>query len=175
MRDAKSRNMDRTDSHNRSRRWFGKRMRGDAGQSLVELALIVPVFAVLILGAVELGQLVYAAIEVSEAARAGVAFGAQSAAASAQTAAIEQAAINDAADVTGLTATATTFCSCSNATSAPVIQVPCGTAIATCGAANASVVNYVQVNTTATITPLIHLPGIPVGYPLFGQAIMRVE
>jgi Flp pilus assembly protein TadG len=145
---------------------------GDAGQSLVELALIVPIFALLILGAVEFGQLVYASIEVSDAARAGVAYGAQSAATAADLAGIQNAAINDAPEVPVMTALPVQFCTCSNAVTT---HVSCASAPTTCATQGFHVVNYVQVNTTATITPVIHLPGTGGGFTLYGQAIMRVQ
>ena len=44
----------------------------------MELALVVPVFIALLLGAAEFARLAYAGIEVSNAARAGVAYGSQS-------------------------------------------------------------------------------------------------
>jgi Flp pilus assembly protein TadG len=151
-------------------------MRDDAGQSLVELALILPVFVLLILGAVEFGQLAYAAIEVSNAARAGVQYGAQSAATAADAAGMVAAARNDGSNVYqtyGLTVTPTTFCSCSNAAAVPV-QGGCPAAATTCSANGARVLNYVEVNTSATITPLIHYPGFG-GFTLTGLAVMRVE
>lgn len=147
-------------------------MRDTSGQSLVELALILPVFTLLILGAAEFGQLAYDAIEVSNAARAGVAYGAQSAAYAGDIPGIQLAAIHDASDVPGMTATATTFCSCSNAASTPVT---CGSALATCLASGSRALNYVEVQTTATVTPFVHYPGISGGFTLTGQAIMRVE
>jgi Flp pilus assembly protein TadG len=146
-------------------------MGDDAGQSLVELALILPVFVLLILGAVEFGELAYAAIVVSDAARAGVQYGAQSAATAADTAGMVAAAMNDGSDVNGLSATPTSFCSCSNA---PATSVPggCSVAATSCPANGARVLNYVQVNTTATVAPFINWLG---SFTLTGQAIMRVE
>ena len=47
------------------------------GQSLVELALTVPILLLLLLGAAELARVAYAAIEVSNAAEAAVRYGAQ--------------------------------------------------------------------------------------------------
>jgi hypothetical protein len=46
--------------------------KGNAGQSLIEVALSVPIFVLLLVGAAEFGTVLYAAIEVSDAARAGV-------------------------------------------------------------------------------------------------------
>ena len=156
---------------------FSAAMHDDAGQSLVELALILPVFVLLILGAVEFGQLAYAAIEVSNAARAGVQYGAQSPATAADAAGMVSAAQNDGVNIFqtyGLTVTPSNFCSCSNAPSVSVDTGTCPTAATTCSANGARVLNYVKVITSATVTPLIHYPGFG-GFILNGQAIMRVE
>jgi Flp pilus assembly protein TadG len=149
------------------------RIRGDAGQALVELALIMPIFSLLLLGAAEFGQVTYDAIEVSNAARAGVAYGVQPAA---TTAGIQAAAIADAPNIPnppGLTVTSNTFCTCSGDPGSA--HVPCTSAPATCSASGAHALTYIQVNTSATVTPLVHYPGISGGFALNGQAIMRVE
>jgi Flp pilus assembly protein TadG len=152
-------------------------MSNEAGQSLVELALILPVFVFLILGAVEFGQLAYAAIEISDAARAGVQYGAQSPASAADTAGIVSAAQNDGLNVNqtyGLVVHPTAFCSCSNAPSVPVDTGACPNAPTICSANGARVLNYVKVVTSSTVAPLIHYPGFG-GFTLTGQAIMRVQ
>src|ERR1017187_8834195 len=53
-------------------------LRGDSGNAMVEIALSVTLCATLLLGAAEFGTLAYSAIEVSNAAHAGAAYGAQS-------------------------------------------------------------------------------------------------
>jgi Flp pilus assembly protein TadG len=146
---------------------FRTARRNDGGQALVELALTVSFFSVLLLGAAEFAQLAYAAIEVSNAARAGVAYGSQSSATASNLAAMQTAATNDGANVSGLHATASEFWSCSNAPSTQSSTPP------TCTAGN-HLLNYVKVTTTATVTPLIHVPGLPATYTLNGLAIMRV-
>jgi hypothetical protein len=37
------------------------------------------------------------------------------------------------------------------------------------------IIEQVQVNTSAAVTPLFHLPGLPASYTLAGRAIMDVE
>lgn len=145
---------------------------GDAGQALVELALVLPVLFLLLIGAAEFGRLAYAAIEVANAARAGVAYGAQNIIAAADIPNIKLAATRDAANFAAgtMTVTASSSCACS---SAPSTLVACSTALTSC-AATSRILNYVQVNTAATIDPLIHVPGLPSTYALNGQAMMRV-
>ena len=143
--------------------------RSDAGQSLVELALIFPIFILLLVGAAEFGRLAYAAIEVSNAARAGASYGSLSRSRAADLPNIELVAITDAANLTGVTAVASNSCACSTGGT-----IVCLTALTTTCPSPARVIDYLQVNTSASFDPLIHLPGIPTTFALKGQAIMRV-
>jgi Flp pilus assembly protein TadG len=143
-------------------------VKSERGSSLVELALIVPVLSLLLLAAVEFGRAYYLSIEVANAARAGAQFGVQNA----SLAGMQAAATSDAADiagrdVSGFTSTASSGCECSDGSG----QSSDCTSPPTC----LHVVNYVQVTTTATYTPLIPLPGLPSsGVILHGQAMMRI-
>ena len=144
-------------------------MRDDRGQSLVELALIFPIFILLLVGAAEFGRLAYAAIEVSNAARAGASYGSLSHITASDFTNIELVATTDAANMTGVTALATNFCACSTGGT-----ITCSTALTSCPSP-ARIIEYVQVNTSASFDPLFHLPGLPTTFALTGQAIMRVE
>lgn len=144
--------------------------RRELGQALVELALMLPICLLLLLGAAEFAILAYAAIEVSNAARAGVAYGAQNHITASDTGGITMAALNDAPNVTTISVSGVSnFCTCSTGGS-----VVCTSALASC-ASPARVIEYVQVNTTANVNPAIHVPGLPTTFTLHGQAIMRVE
>lgn len=138
----------------------------DIGSAFVELALMLPIFFVLLVGVAEFGRLAYAGIEISNAARAGVAYGAQSHITASDSTGMQTAATNDGPNVSGLNATATHFCSCSNGTASTCAPTDCS---------GARIIEYVQVNTSATVDPLFYCPGLPRTYTLSGQAIMRVE
>src|ERR1700688_1288841 len=57
----------------------GRRVRGsESGQSLVEVALMLPFLLLLVLGVIEIGRYAYVSILVANAARAGAAYGSQS-------------------------------------------------------------------------------------------------
>ena len=144
------------------------RLRETTGQALIELAFMVPIFVLLLIGAFEFATLEYAGIEVSHAARAGVAYGSQSGATAADISGMQTAATNDGPDVPGLSAVATEFWSCSDAPSTQSTSPP------TCTTGN-HLLNYVQVTTTATVAPAIQVPGLPSTYRLNGVAIMRVQ
>jgi Flp pilus assembly protein TadG len=141
----------------------------DRGQSLVELALMFPIFILLLVGAAEFGRLAYAAIEVSNAARAGASYGSLTHITASDFANIELIATKDAANLTGVTATAVDSCACSTGGT-----ITCSTALTTCPSP-ARIIEYVQVNTAATVGPLFNYPGLPHTFNLTGQAIMRVE
>ena len=151
----------------RSRAW-----RSESGNSLVELALVVSLFGVpLLLGGAEFGRLGYAAIEVSNAARAGAAYASQSSATAADSTGIQQTATNEAGDITGLTAVGSQFCVCSNAMST---QVTCSSAATTCSPSPIHPIQFVQVNTSVTLLPILHLPSMPSTFTLHGQQTMRI-
>src|SRR5947209_4771894 len=137
-------NRSKTDSASRTElqavRSLCSRCIGDErASSIVELALLVPIFSAVLVGAAQFGLLCYSAIELSEAARAGVAYGSQSAGKASDTAGMQTAAINAAPNISGMTATATQFWACSNAASVHYALAP------TCTSGNHTV-HYVQVS-----------------------------
>jgi Flp pilus assembly protein TadG len=142
----------------------GKRAEG--GQSVAEIALVTPLLLLMLVGTIEIGRFAYYGIEVSNAARAGVQYGAQSLADSKDLNGITQAAQGDAPEVPGLQVTATDKCACSNT---PSSFVGCP---ARCGSGHALV--FLQVDTTASIRPLFRYPGLSSTYNAKGHAIMRV-
>lgn len=162
--------------------------RGNCGSAFVEVALVLPLLIFVIIGGAELGRIAYFAIEVSNAARAGVAYAAQSSTTAANTAQIQAAAQADAPNVASLTATPSQACVCetittsSGATSTTPITTCSGTgstagtqcAASTSPATINNIVNYVQVTTSATVTTMFHYPGIPTSFTLNGYAKMRV-
>jgi Flp pilus assembly protein TadG len=141
----------------------------DAGQSLLELALTMPLFLLLIVGTAELARFAWAAIEVSNAARAGAQYGAQGHTAAGDKAGIQAAAVNDATNLSGLTATSSYSCTCSTA---PTTTISC---TLTACPAPATLLVFVQVNTSAKVTPIVHYPGLPTPFTVTGEAIMETE
>jgi Flp pilus assembly protein TadG len=147
----------------------------DMGQAIVELALTVPVLLVLLVGAAEFGRLAYYAVEVSNAARAGAQYGAQSSITASDFTGMVTAAQRDAANVT-LTATGTTataLCACSDEPNPPTATSACSSTFSCSGSAR--IIEYVQVNTQATITPIFKYPGLSKTFIVSGQTILRVE
>src|SRR5579871_1490431 len=97
----------------------------EGGQALVETALVFPILITLLIGTAELARVVYAAIEVSNAARAGAQYGAQSGFTASDTTGIATAAASDAANLTGLTTTSSYSCVCSDGTASTCQPTDC--------------------------------------------------
>jgi Flp pilus assembly protein TadG len=135
----------------------------DAGQALLELALTVPLLVLILLGAAEFSRLAYAAVEVANAAKAGVQYAAYSRANAVSVSSIRTAATNEAPDVTLATPAVAYACSCSN-----------GTACSAGNCSTGSVEQTVTVTTQATFDPLIHVPGLPATYILHSSASQKV-
>lgn len=142
----------------------------DEAQSLVELALTVPLFMLLLLASVEFARIAWAAVLTSNAARAGAQYGAQNPNTAADLAGIQARAASDGVNLSGLRTTSNISCACSNGTSIS----NCSASLTSC-AAPATILNYVHVNTTSTVTPLIHYPGLPTSFTVVGQSTMAVE
>jgi Flp pilus assembly protein TadG len=160
--------------HSRMRKRCGKwkTVRGarrDDAQSIVELALLMPLFLLLLLGSTEFAHFAWAAVLASNAARAGASFGAVSITNAANLAGIQAAAAADSVNITGLTTTRTRPCACSDGTA---IQ-DCTNSLASCPSPK-TIINYVQVNTTVTVTPLGRYAGLPTSFTATGQSIMVV-
>lgn len=145
----------------------------ESGQALVEFAVALPLLLTLVIGAVDLGRLVYFAVGASNAAHAGAQYGCQNPASAGDIAGMQTAASNDAADLVGdgkgnLTASASSFCQCSDGTSA---NSSCSSPPACTGT---HVVEYVSVSTSASYSPWFPYPGIPSSVTVHGSAVMQV-
>jgi Flp pilus assembly protein TadG len=143
----------------RGRRRF---LPGERGTSLLEMALIIPVLSLILVGIIDIGRYVSLSIKVANAARSGAQYGAQSLAAASDTPGITHAAVSDAAITPALQVTPSVLCYCSGS--------PCS---GLCTAPSTEVV-YVQVSTTGTFTPLFSYPGLPALTNVNGMAQMRV-
>lgn len=128
-----------------------------SGQAVVELVVIVPLLLLLMLGAVDFGRYVHDGIEVGNAARAGVQYGAQSVVASTDTTGIIAAAQSDAPDIAGLSITASNYCTCDKAAGT---QYAGCTGMPSCASSDHRDI-YVAVVATRTFTPLVPYPGVP--------------
>jgi Flp pilus assembly protein TadG len=139
-------------------------LRGTEGSGLVEFALIFPVFMLLLAGAVDFGRAYYVALDLTSAAQAGALYGSQN---PTDTAGMVSASQQGAAELVGLSATATYGCECLDGSSA----VASCTAPPVCAS---NYVNYVDVVATASYVPILALPGMPAAGTFKEEARMRV-
>lgn len=136
----------------------------ETAQSFAELALTLPILLSLLLGAAEVARVSYAAIEVSNAARAAAQYGAQNSSTAGDTTGMQTAATNEASNVALGTTTVSTSYICSNGTSTSGTPPTCsGSAVET----------ILTVNTQATVDPLIHLRFLPITFTVHGQAVQK--
>lgn len=151
-------------------------LRDNSGGALVETALMIGLFApTMLLGTTELAGLVYASIEVSDAAHAGAAYAAQSYVASSDTALPTQAQVttaaqNDAPEIASMLAPNTTL-SASMATGCNGSAASAGNTVPACAG---NTLGYVQVTVQAQVTPLVNFPGLPKSLTLASQATMNL-
>ncbi len=142
----------------------------ESGQALVELVMVsVMILIPLLIGAVEFARVVYAYIEVSNAARAAVQYGAQTHATALDTAGMLTAAKNDySLDPNALTLVQSSYvCSCSDSGSI----VSCSDATV-CPGAHVELTLTVQ--TQASFDPGLHLPFLSKTFVVNGIAVQKV-
>jgi Flp pilus assembly protein TadG len=154
-----------------------RRLEDNTGSATLELALTFSVLAApLMLGSSETAFMVYDSIEVSNAAHAGAMYGMSSQTFAKNTSQIQSVAQAEAADLKGqLTVTPTVYFACSAA--------PDGTqytdqtsASQACGSTSSNhALEFVQVATSATINPPMHVPGLPNTWTLKGFSVMEVQ
>jgi len=151
-----------------------QRFAGDAGTSIVEFALVLPAFVFLLVGTIEFGRFGYFSILAANAARAGAAYGAQNLITADDDGGIQNAALQDGANL-------------SNWTSNPpqtgiFVNQLCsvdGGAPTTCSTQSQTgppqnTVYYVQVKVTGLFSPILNYPGIPSQIYISGSSTMRV-
>jgi Flp pilus assembly protein TadG len=147
---------------------FGNRLgqaMGDQGNALVEAALIMPLFMALLLGAVEFGMASYAAVEVENAALAGVQYGTQSPAYDGDVTGIQTAAANDAQNIVLGTTTVSHSCICSDGSASTCLSTDCSTS---------HMETILTVQTQTTFHPGFTVPGFPASFTISGQAVQKV-
>src|SRR5215471_7079021 len=153
--------------------------RSESGQSLIEVALLLPFLVLMMIGVIELGRYAYIGILVGNAARAGAAYGSQSNVQSVNTVGIKNAAINDfqsnGQPGGSLTVTSSVSCGCDSSgtvTTAGCTAVTNPTA-GTCASGHWVVI--LTVTASGTFNSLFNYPGIPASLAISRQAILRVN
>ena len=152
------------------------RGRRETGAALVELAVAMPLLALILVGTIDFGRAFRTAMIVTNAARAGAQFGSQSLVNTSDTSGTIAAATavltaNDLA--TGPAPTATRLCECASDAGVFVPTSPANTCSATCGIGDHLVVS-VTVTATRTFSMTNPFPGLPSGVTITRTSAMRV-
>jgi Flp pilus assembly protein TadG len=149
-----------------------KLFNSDGGTSLIEMALLLPILFLLLMGTVDFGRAYYLEIEVSRAAHTGALYGSQN---PTDLAGMQSAATLDAADVSGLAVTSAYGYECSDGTQrgASCSSTGCATTPVAPTSCGFNAVYYIQVNTSVSYSATFPYPGIPTPIVLRGQATMR--
>jgi Flp pilus assembly protein TadG len=138
---------------------------GEHGASLVELALLMPLFLLLLLGTVDFSRALYLSMEIGGASHAAAIYGAQN---PIDTTGMQNAAQNDAPNVPNLSVGTPTYgCECSDGTG---YSANCSTTPTCTGTTE---VYRVNVTVTATYKPLFPWPGVPSPMAFSSSASMR--
>jgi Flp pilus assembly protein TadG len=143
-----------------------RRRRLERGQSAVELAVVVPILALLLVVSSDFARMFYVSVAVHSAARSGAQYGAQSVITAADITGMTDAAKLDGSNIANLSVTAK-LCTCQVSTTV----THCGTGYCT----NAPQATYVEVDTSAPFNTLLNFPGVPSSTTLSSQAILQVE
>ncbi len=144
-----------------------RRLHGDrSGASLVEFAIVAPIFLLLLAGIVELGSAMNQSIIVASAARAGVEYGAQNLVTAEDVSGMVSAAIADGGNEPGLSATASYACTCADGSASTCLDTDCSSSY-----------RIVRVTVTATdaFAPFLTVPGAPDVFSLTQTAIREVS
>ena len=144
--------------------------RAERGAALVELAVVIPLLVLILVGTVDFARVFYTTMELTNAARAGAQYGGTKLSNSANSAAIQSYAISAAPDIAPVTASASSVCWC--ATDAGAFSgVGCGSS---CPSGQHLVVS-VTVTATQQFNTVTLFPGIPHTLSLSRVATMRAR
>ena len=135
------------------------------GVATGEMALMLPLLLVTMIGIIDLSRAAFVGIAVANAASAGAFYGAQGPGYAVDTAAILAAATSDA-QVSGMTITSSAYCECPDGSASTCRPSECD---------GNRIREYIQVNTQADWTPIFNYPGLPGSVTLRGQSILQVS
>jgi Flp pilus assembly protein TadG len=140
--------------------------KADGGQAVVEVALVAPLFLLLMAGAIDLGRFAQFDAKLVSSARAGAQYGSQNLVTAADTTGMVSAGQTDVQSQTGITVSASAFCKCADGTAAGCTASACS--------ANHRLV-YVNVSASGVFVPLFRAIFGVGATPRVRTAIMQVQ
>lgn len=139
----------------------------EEGNSIIETALVLPVLLLMLAGAVDIGRAFRASMILNDAAQTGAAYGVHN---PTDLAGMAHAANVDTSKLITVVPTATYGCECSDGTHAIAScasEPPCSSSI--------NSVYYVELDATATYTPILPWPGVRSTIPLSAKVRLRAS
>jgi len=138
----------------------------ESGNLLLEFALSSTLLFLLMFGVIDFSRIFSSACAVQGAARAGTQYGMLSPAHYNDFSGMQTAALNDAGNPAGMTATASQFCACSIGGARQSCPATCS---------SGSPETYIQMNVAMTYTTIASYPGVPAITNLAATSIVRVQ
>lgn len=157
-------------------RWSVGSLGGARGAALVELAVSIPLLAVILVGTIDFGRAFRDAMIVTNAARAGALYGAQDVGRSGDTAGMVAAAtavLTANGLTTGASPTASTLCQCVTDSGTFTATSPANTCTAVCTGGH--LVVSVTVSVTRTFSMLTPFPGLPASVTITRAVTARAK
>ena len=140
-----------------------KKSKWESGIALVEMAIVLPLLLLLLLGTIDFGRVFYQAVTVANVARAGASYGSLDEARSKDLSGIQQAALQEAQDIDGVSVMVERFCQCAD-----------GSPMNCDGVCPEGVPRiYVKVIAAKTFRTIVPYPGIPDPVNIDREVIMR--
>ena len=140
--------------------------RSRKGNALLELAVIAPVAFLLLFGTMDFARVFALGNVVASAARCGAQYGIRSTSNAQAYSAMQTAALNDAGNPSGMTARASSYCTCSSGGAA----IACNS---TCSGGNPYM--YVKVDVSSNFSTVVNYWLIPSSFTVSSSAIMRAQ
>lgn len=147
--------------------------RFESGGALVELAVSLPLLALILVGTADFARVFYTSIELNNAARAGAQFGAQGLAESGNIALMQSSATSAAPNLTGVTAAASRSCDCADNSGVFSGPVSCTAPINTICPGALHRVMSVTVTASTTFSTISALLGVPCRLAVGGCGLAR--
>lgn len=142
------------------------RKRRQGGNAMMEFALAGSVLFVVMFGVADFARMFSSASVVASAARAGTQYGMMSPAHYGDYTGMQNAALADAQNASGLTITATQFCACSLGGTHTTCPATCSTG---------SNETYIQVTASMPFSTSFSYPGVPSTNTLTTTSVVRVQ
>ena len=146
----------------------GRRREPGRGQAIVEMAIVLPLLLLLFVGIIDFGRIYYTTMTVAHAARAGAQYGAQNNGTSTDINGMQQAGLDAAGDVPGVTVTARQYCQCASGQ-----VVDCILDTDTCAEGVPQL--FVEVTADKVYTTMLSYPGIPSTNDVTRRVTLRVQ